>query len=114
MRRTHAAEDESLGEEYEEDLLSDGNGEGNTDEDSEDEDEGHDSESNDEGHDSAFDDGNGNGNLPPILEDDLVNEDKGNGNQDENGSAALEEPNLDATRADNEDLITLNVCLERM
>jgi hypothetical protein len=111
MRRTHAAEDESLSEEYEEDLLSDDNGEGNTDEDSEDEDEGHDSESDDEGHDSAFDDDvNGNGNLPPILEDDLVNEDKGNGNQDENGFAAPEEPNLDATGADSEDLVTLKGC----
>jgi hypothetical protein len=104
-----------LGEEYEEDLLSDDNGEGNSDEDSEDEDEGHDSESDDEAHGNAFDDdGIGNGNVPPILEDDLMNEDKGNGNQDENGSAALEEPNLDATGADSEDLVTLNVRLERM
>ena len=127
-RRGHVAEDESLCEESEEDLLGDENGDGDTNQDEEDKDskdEYFDSE-----HETAFDD-DGNGNLSPVLEE----EDKGIEKQDEDDTASLEEPKLDATRVDrqcnvqplvdsstrveaqvddSEDLVPLKVHLERL
>ncbi|CAD6220545.1 unnamed protein product [Miscanthus lutarioriparius] len=122
-RRGHVAEDESLREESEEDLLSDENGDGDTDQDEEDED-------SDLDHETAFDD-DGNENLSPVLEE----EDEGIEKQDEDDTASLEEPKLDATRVDkqcnmqppvdssthveaqvddSEDLVPLKVRLERL
>jgi len=122
-RRGHVAEDESLCEESEEDLLSDENGDSDTDQDEEDEDF-------DSDHETVFDD-DGNENLPPLLKE----EDEGIEKQDEDDTASLEEPKLDATRVDkqcnvqppvdsstrveaqvddSEDLVPLKVCLERL
>jgi hypothetical protein len=127
-RRGHVAEDESLCEESEEDLLSDENEDGDTDQDEEDEDS--EDEDSDSDHETAFDD-DGNENLPPELEE----EDEGIEKQDEDDTASLEESKLDATRVDkqcnvqppvdsstrveaqvddSEDLVPLKVRLERL
>jgi hypothetical protein len=117
-----------LCEESEEDLLNDENGDGDTDQDEEDEDS--EDEDFDSDHEIAFDD-DGNGNLSAVL----VEEDKGIEKQDEDDTASLEEPKLDATRVDkqcnveplvdsstrveaqvddSEDLVPLKVRLERL
>ncbi|CAD6240320.1 unnamed protein product [Miscanthus lutarioriparius] len=124
-RRGHVDEDESLCQESKEDLSSDENGDGDTDQDEDSKDEDSDSD-----HETAFDD-DGNGNLSPVLEE----EDEGIEKQDEDDTASLEEPKLDATRVDkqcnvqppvdsstrveaqvddSEDLVPLKVCLERL
>ncbi|CAD6246008.1 unnamed protein product [Miscanthus lutarioriparius] len=119
----HVVEDESLCEEFEEDLLSDENGDGDTNQDEEDED-------SDSDHETVFDD-DGNGNISYVLK----KEDEGIEKQDEDDTASLEEPKLDATRVDkqcnvqqpvdsstcveaqvddSEDLVPLKVHLERL
>jgi len=127
-RRGHVVEDESLCEESKEDLLSDENGDGDTDQGEEDEDSK--DEDSDSDHETAFD-VDGNGNMSPVLEE----EDEGIEKQDEDDTASLEEPKLDATRVDkqcnvqppidsstrveaqvddSEDLVPLKVRLERL